>query len=170
MTDHSMRQLLPSITLIGLLCLALGCSDSDNSVESESKKGEKAEQNISSDGDSSTPNSRDENTAQQTPQNGPPGMVYIPAGEYEMGGDAKEEGGTSHSHQNSYPIHKVALDAFWIDETEVTNRQYNEFVKATGYVTFAEKPLPAETIAQLKRDADRNLAHLKTALKTCRPV
>ncbi len=175
-----MRRPLLSIALVGLLCLALGCSGSDSSAESESENLKKTGQDISSEGDafsekssvradSSTPNSPDENTAQQTSANGPPGMVYIPAGEYQMGGDAKEEGGTSHSHQNSYPIHKVALDAFWMDETEVTNRQYNEFVEATGYVTFAEKPLPAETLAQLKLNADLSLAYLKTVLKTCRP-
>jgi formylglycine-generating enzyme required for sulfatase activity len=32
----------------------------------------------------------------------------------------------------------VTVDAFWIDRTPVTNRQFREFVKATGHVTFAE--------------------------------
>jgi formylglycine-generating enzyme required for sulfatase activity len=38
------------------------------------------------------------------------------------------------------PAHKVRVDGFWIDATEVTNAQFRAFVKATGYVTTAEKP------------------------------
>lgn len=42
------------------------------------------------------------------------------------------------------PIHRVALEGFWMDETEVTNEQFGEFVKATGYVTVAEQVPRAE--------------------------
>jgi formylglycine-generating enzyme required for sulfatase activity len=35
----------------------------------------------------------------------------------------------------------VYVDGFWMDRTEVTNAQFEEFVKATGYVTVAERPL-----------------------------
>ena len=42
------------------------------------------------------------------------------------------------------PIHRVALEGFWMDETEVTNEQFGEFVKATGYVTVAEEVPRAE--------------------------
>lgn len=37
------------------------------------------------------------------------------------------------------PAHEVTLDGFWMDAAEVTNRQFKEFVDATGYVTVAEK-------------------------------
>ena len=37
------------------------------------------------------------------------------------------------------PAHRVRVDGFFIDQTPVTNRQFKEFVKATGYVTVAEK-------------------------------
>jgi formylglycine-generating enzyme required for sulfatase activity len=37
------------------------------------------------------------------------------------------------------PVHKVCLDAFYIDKYEVTNRQFKEFVDSTGYVTTAQK-------------------------------
>ena len=38
----------------------------------------------------------------------------------------------------------VSVDGFWMDETTVTNEQYQAFVEATGYVTVAEKaPDPA---------------------------
>jgi formylglycine-generating enzyme required for sulfatase activity len=46
---------------------------------------------------------------------------------------------------DSKPIHQVDLDGFWIDETLVTNQEYEEFVNATRYITVAEqKPDPAE--------------------------
>lgn len=42
------------------------------------------------------------------------------------------------------PIHRVHVDAFWMDRTEVTNAQFAEFVRATGYVTVAERAPAAE--------------------------
>jgi formylglycine-generating enzyme required for sulfatase activity len=36
------------------------------------------------------------------------------------------------------PIHRVYVDGFWMDNTEVTNEQFERFVKATGYRTIAE--------------------------------
>ncbi|HSE41906.1 MAG TPA: formylglycine-generating enzyme family protein, partial [Acidobacteriota bacterium] len=42
------------------------------------------------------------------------------------------------------PIHRVYVDGFWMDETEVTNEQFAEFVKATGYKTVAERTPRAE--------------------------
>lgn len=61
------------------------------------------------------------------------GMVWIPAGEYEQGGDNEQ------AADDEYPKHKVKLHGFWIDVAEVTNAQFADFVKATGYVTTAEK-------------------------------
>lgn len=63
----------------------------------------------------------------------PAGMVWIPAGEFVMGTQAETP------LKNEQPAHRVRLDGFWMDETEVTNAQFREFVKATGYVTTAEK-------------------------------
>jgi len=48
-------------------------------------------------------------------------MVYVPAGEFEMG---------STEDSNEQPVHTVALDGFWIDRTEVTNGQYQRCVEA----------------------------------------
>lgn len=89
------------------------------------------------------------------------GMVLIPGGSFSMGGDPGLMGGGSQSHGSSYPIHDVTLDAFWIDETEVTNRQFAEFVEATGYVTFAERPLPRDYVEQLKEAAESNIRELE---------
>ena len=55
----------------------------------------------------------------------PEGMVLIPAGTFQMGsttGDVDEA-----------PVHTVELDAFYIDQHEVTNAEYRVFVTATGY-------------------------------------
>ena len=45
---------------------------------------------------------------------------------------------------DSRPVHRVSVDGFWMDETEVTNEQFARFVKATGYVTVAERTPSAE--------------------------
>lgn len=50
-------------------------------------------------------------------------MVYVPAGEFEMGSD-------NQFYNNERPPHNVELDGFWIDRTEVTNAQYQMCVKA----------------------------------------
>lgn len=42
------------------------------------------------------------------------------------------------------PIHRVRLDGFWMDRTEVTNDQFAAFVAATGYLTIAERRPRAE--------------------------
>lgn len=61
------------------------------------------------------------------------GMVYIPAGTFEMGAD------NAQARQDEYPKHAVSVDAFWMDVHEVTNAQFSEFVNATGYVTTAQR-------------------------------
>jgi formylglycine-generating enzyme len=64
-------------------------------------------------------------------------MVWVPAGTFWMGA---EDG-----QSDEKPVHKVALDGFWIDKTEVTNEQFEKFARATGYVTIAErKPDPRD--------------------------
>ncbi len=55
----------------------------------------------------------------------PPGMVYIPGGTFTMGRD----GGDIYEA----PPHEVTLKPYFLDKTEVTNKQYAEFVQATGY-------------------------------------
>lgn len=59
------------------------------------------------------------------------GMVWIPAATFQMG--------TDDGPADERPAHRVSLDGYWMDETEVTNRQFAEFVDATGYVTLAER-------------------------------
>lgn len=55
------------------------------------------------------------------------GMVLIPAGEFLMGN------GDTRAPYNEKPPHTVYVDAFYMDATEVTNRQYKAFLDATGH-------------------------------------
>ena len=84
----------------------------------------------------------------------PEGMVWIPGGKFAMGGPSPEvcrevlaaadpdkpccsllQAGFT----DAQPAHEVEVDGFWMDETEVTNAQFQKFVDATGYVTVAER-------------------------------
>lgn len=67
------------------------------------------------------------------PQAAPAGMVWIAGGEFTMGTN------DPNSYPQERPAHRVRIDGFWIDATEVTNRQFKEFVDATGFITMAEK-------------------------------
>lgn len=71
----------------------------------------------------------------------PPGMRWVPGGSFLMGTDNPK-------FPDETPAHEVTLDGFWMDETEVTNRQFAEFVRATGYVTVAEKAPDRNEIAR----------------------
>ena len=61
-------------------------------------------------------------------------IVYVPAGEFLLGSadsdlDARED---------EKPQQSIYLDAFWVDRTEVSVAQFQDFVNQTGYVTEAE--------------------------------
>ncbi len=65
-------------------------------------------------------------------------------GEFTMG---------SKEFMDALPLHQVKLKGFWMDTHEVTNAQFAEFIKATGYITVAERKLdpkdfPGNTIRQ----------------------
>ena len=70
-----------------------------------------------------------------------PGMVWIPGGEFSMGSTIESESlcGVPGTTADALPVHRVYVDGFWMDATEVTNQQFARFVEATGYVTVAEK-------------------------------
>jgi formylglycine-generating enzyme len=70
----------------------------------------------------------------------PEGMVWIPGGEFSMGSDQSGDSlcGLPGVTRDSQPIHRVYVDGFWMDATEVTNEEFERFVKATGYRTIAE--------------------------------
>ena len=75
------------------------------------------------------------------PRTAPAGMVWIPGGEFSMGAaDSPSDGEVGmQATKDSRPIHRVYVDGFFMDATDVTNAQFARFVKATAYVTVAER-------------------------------
>src|SRR6266699_1349206 len=75
------------------------------------------------------------------PRQAPEGMVWIPGGEFSMGASTNGHGTDEMpmASNDSGPIHRVRVDGFWMDTTPITNEQFEKFVKATGYVTIAER-------------------------------
>lgn len=72
----------------------------------------------------------------------PQGMVWIPGGIFQQGAAAHD----IMAMASEKPAHPVSVDGFYMDMTEVTNKNYREFVAATGYVTVAERTLSWEEI------------------------
>ncbi|HRQ21951.1 MAG TPA: formylglycine-generating enzyme family protein [Anaerolineales bacterium] len=76
-------------------------------------------------------------------------MVYVPEGEFKMGMDGDKALEICEQFRNNClprswfsleePVHTVYLDAYWIDQTEVTNDMFAQFVTATGHLTDAER-------------------------------
>ncbi len=85
------------------------------------------------------PHATDGSSAIETkqPHADPEGMVWMPGGEFWMGSEDPE-------FRDAQPLHRVRVDGFWMDVTEVTNEQFRAFVEGTGYVTIAEQTPKAE--------------------------
>src|SRR5882672_7081426 len=69
------------------------------------------------------------------PAPGPPpfsDMIWIPGGEFRMGSEKH--------YPEERPVQRMSVDGFWMDRTPVTNTTFAQFVRDTGYVTFAEIP------------------------------
>ena len=65
------------------------------------------------------------------------GMVWVPGGKFWMG--------SNDGQPDEIPAHEVTVHGFWMDQTEVTNEEFERYVKATGYITMAErKPDPKD--------------------------
>ena len=64
------------------------------------------------------------------PGKAPPGMVWIPGGEFSMGCNLSAEAlcGLPGVTRDAQPIHRVHVDGFWMDATEVTNEEFEKFV------------------------------------------
>ncbi len=77
----------------------------------------------------------------------PAGMVWIPGGEFSMGSHVESEAHCARPGvtRDALPVHRVYVDGFWMDATELTNDEFARFVRATGHITTAERtPTAAE--------------------------
>jgi len=86
---------------------------------------------MSGDGEDGTTDDNGEDIVIQPPE----GMVYMPAGKFLMGSDKDAD--------NAKPVHEVYLDAYFVDKTRITAKQYKKFVDETGY------PVPAIDLDKL---------------------
>jgi sulfatase modifying factor 1 len=88
------------------------------------------------------PSATPEPTTPGTPADSPAtaGMVWIAGGEFRIGSTDPL------ARPDESPVHRVRVDGFWMDATEVTNAQFAAFIKATGYKTVAERPVDWEEL------------------------
>jgi len=84
------------------------------------------------------------NTA-AAPGPAPDGMVWVPGGTFWMGCE-------NCGMPDALPAHLVSVDGFWMDRAPVTNAEFERFVKATSYVTVAERPLDPRDFPGVPRD------------------
>jgi formylglycine-generating enzyme required for sulfatase activity len=79
------------------------------------------------------------------PEPSPKDMVWIPGGTFWMGCEGC-------GMPDALPVHLVEVDGFWMDRTPVTNADFDRFVKATAYVTVAERPLNAHDFPGIQKE------------------
>lgn len=75
----------------------------------------------------------------------PKGMVWVPGGTFWMGCEGC-------GMPDALPVHLVEVDGFWMDQTPVTNADFDRFVKATAYLTVAERPLNANDFPGIAKE------------------
>ncbi len=85
------------------------------------------------------------------------GMAFIPAGTFIMGSEGEQ------AEDHEAPEVEIAIDAFLMDVTEVSNSEFAKFIDATGYKTVAERAISWEEIQKelspgTKKPADSLLA------------
>jgi sulfatase modifying factor 1 len=99
----------------------------------------------------------DERVAGDATTSGPAGMKWIPGGMTLMGSDD--------FYPEEQSVHRVAVDGFWMDAHPVTAAEFRRFVRETGYVTVAERPLDPDQYPDADPDllAPGSLVFQKTA-------
>lgn len=135
------RSFLTAIVLIWAL-FVIGCETSQPASQTQTGHHSSAASNPASTSDAAGFNAPGVNKA-LAPGTAPVGMIWIPGGTFRMGCD-------NCNMPDAEPVHLVTVDGYWIDETPVTNKQFAEFVKATGYVTIAEIKPKAEDYPDAK--------------------
>lgn len=127
--QHSIR-----ITFFLAVTFLLSCKEN-----AEPKQQEKAENKVES---VKEPVVADTTVIKEVPKSieEPEGMVWIPGDVFMQGAVNQDQLAMGHEK----PAHKVAVDGFFIDATEVTNREFKKFVEETGYITVAEREIDWE--------------------------
>ena len=98
----------------------------------------------------------------EAPSDAPTAMAWIPGGSFEMG--TRDPA----SKLDEFPPHTIELDGFYIDTHEVTNREFERFVKSSGYVTAAEKKPDFSSVRKgSKRTEDKILPELNRPGSIC---
>lgn len=126
-----MKQRRCEIVFCLLLISLCGCKQGENGISNNNKDTGSCHASMPSrlivSGDSSPIEIKSPDSASHF------GMRFIPAGEFMMGA------GDDEGREDEYPQHRVRLDSFWMDDHEVTNAEFARFIKATGYITIAER-------------------------------
>ncbi len=112
------RFLILSIALLGLNTVLISCNKDDKESDAKVEQSQTQSDTIISIKKGEGPTK---------------GMVLIPPADYMMGGDDELK------RPDELPRHRVILDGFWMDETEVTNAQFREFTTKSQYKTTAEQ-------------------------------
>jgi sulfatase modifying factor 1 len=84
---------------------------------------------------SSTQSQPDNSEARHNSPVGFESMVYLPGGEFMMGTDDRE----GFPDDGEGPVRAVTIQPFYIDPYAVTNAEFGEFIRSTGYRTEAEQ-------------------------------
>lgn len=129
---YALNRSRPQVTIVNAVETSTSC-DSGISAAHPAHAGHTSESITEGDSGSSVAEPPLINTG-SAPAPTAEGMTWIPGGEFSMGAEDPEM-------RDARPFHRVALDGFWMDLTEVTNEEFTRFVKATGYVTVAERPV-----------------------------
>jgi formylglycine-generating enzyme len=72
------------------------------------------------------------------------GMMLIGGGTFRMGSED--------FYPEERPVREVEVGDFWMDEHPVTAAQFRRFVRETGYVTLAERPLDPDDYPDAEPD------------------
>jgi len=72
----------------------------------------------------------------------PGGMVWVSKKTFLLGAKNADK----YAMPREKPAHKVTVDGFYIDITEVTNKQFEQFIKSTNYITVAERKIDWDEI------------------------
>ena len=98
-------------------------------------------------------------------------QILVEGGVFEMGSHYCEEEQNNSDWCNDETPHKVQVDSFWVDKFEVTNYQYFQFVKETGYITTAEKSIDWDELKkQLPSNSFKPVSYTHLTLPTKRIV